>query len=236
MKHLLLFAPLALAACADSEPEPAPTPTPTIAQPRALAAADLDLSTLGAKIVGPQGTEVETVLSAGNREIGKMVSFVACPQGIVDCKPGEMPEGTIYTYVHQVTLADALAGAEATDAAEGTASPAGPEVVENPPTLFRTTEKAHGFNRAVGYSVAQALEALGGEDAIAITVDDGRLIWRVVEGGGWKPGTTLTFWWQSTLPPAGPAEAYLIEVDGNQASALGPFPAKEKPAGEAPAN
>ena len=230
MRKLLLIAPLALAACSPDQPEPEPTPTPTVAQPRTLAAADLDLSTLGAKIIGPQGPEVETVLSAGNRELGKMVSFVACPAGTAECKPGEMPEGTIYTYVHQVTLAEAQepeAEAEASD---------GPEALESPPTLFRMTQKAHGFNRAVGYSNAQALDALGSEDAISITSDDGRLIWRVVQGDGWTPGSTLTFWWQSTLPPAGPADAYLLEVDGNQAAAKGPFPAEEKPAEDAPAN
>ena len=222
MRKSLLLVSLALASCSQGEPESEPSPTPTVAQPRTLAAADLDLSTLGAKIVGPQGPEVETVLSTGNREVGKMVSFVACPQGIEECKPGEMPEGTIYTYVHQVTLSEE-------QELESEVSE-GPEVVESPPTLFRTTNKAHGFNRAVGYSNAQALDALGSEDAISITSDDGHLIWRVVEGDGWKPGSTLTFWWQSTLPPAGPADAYLLEVDGNQAMAAGPFPPEEKPA------
>lgn len=227
MRKLLLIAPLALAACSQSEPEPAPTPTPTVAQPRTLAAADLDLSTLGAKIVGPQGPEVETVLSAGNREIGKMVSFVACPESTEECKPGEMPEGTIYTYVHRVTLIDIE---------EPEAEPTeGPEVVESPPTLFRTTERAHGFNRAVGYSNAEAMAALGSEDAISIISDDGRIIWRVTQGS-WEPGSSLTFWWQSTQPPAGPADAYLLEVDGNQAVAKGPFPAEEKPAGAPRAN
>ena len=230
MRKLLLIAPLALAACSQEQPEPEPTPTPTVAQPRTLAAADLDLSTLGAKIVGPQGPEVETVLSAGNRELGKMISFVACPAGTAECKPGEMPEGTIYTYVHQVTLAEAQEPEPEAEASDG------PEAFESPPTLFRMTEKAHGFNRAVGYSNAQALDALGSEDAISITSDDGRLIWRVVQGDGWKPGSTLTFWWQSTLPPAGPADAYLLEVDGNQAVAKGPFPAEENPAEAAPAN
>ena len=226
MKRLLLLAaPLVLAACGSSESEPAPTPTPTPAQPRTLVAADLDLSTLGAKIVGPQGPQIETVLSAGSAQIGEMVSFVACPEGVETCEPGQMPEGTIYTYVHQITLAQ---NNEATQDAATT----GPEVVESPPTLFRTTEKAHGFNAAVGYSSAQALDALGSEDAIAITSDDGRLIWRVVEGGGWQPGSTITFWWQSTLPPAGPADAYLLEVEGSQSIARGPYPAEEKsPAG-----
>ena len=228
MKKLLILTPLALTACGEKEPEAAPTPTPTVAQPRALAPADLDLSTLGARIVGPQGDEVETLLSAGNREIGKMVSFVACPEGVTECVPGDMPADTIYTYVHQVTLADAP---QVEDQPEE-----GPEVLESPPTLFRMTNEAHGFNRAVGYSNAQALNALGSEDAISITSDGGRLIWRVTEGEGWKPGSTITFWWQSTLPPAGPSDAYLLEIDGNQAAAKGPFPAEEKPAAERAAN
>ena len=227
MRKLLLIAPLALAACSQGEPEPTPTPTPSVAQPRTLAAADLDMETLGARIVGPQGPEVETILSTGNREIGKMVSFVACPADVTECEPGEMPEGTVYTYVHQVTLSDDWTQAD---------QPAqGPEVVESPPTLFRMTQQAHGFTRAVGYSTKQAVEALGGEDAISITSDDGRIIWRVVEGDGWKPGTTISFWWQSTLPPAGPADAYLLEIDGNQAIASGPFPAEENPVAETPA-
>tara|TARA_R100000365_G_C2729170_1_gene59751 strand:+ start:864 stop:1109 length:246 start_codon:yes stop_codon:yes gene_type:complete len=74
MKNALALVSIGmLAACGSSEPEPAPTPTPTVAAPRTLVGADLDLSTLGAKIVGPQGPEVRTVLSAGNREIGRLV-------------------------------------------------------------------------------------------------------------------------------------------------------------------
>ena len=103
MKHPLALLSIGmLAACGSSEPEPAPTPTPTVAAPRTLVGADLDLSTLGAKIVGPQGPEVRTVLSAGNREIGRLVSYVACPADTAECKPGEMPEGTVYTYVRTV--------------------------------------------------------------------------------------------------------------------------------------
>lgn len=215
--------PLALAACGTSEPEPEPTPTATVAAPRTLVGADLDLATLGAKIVGPQGSEVETVLSAGSREIGKLVSYVACPAGVTECEPGKLPADTIYTYVHRVTLADAEDAGSAVQPTEG------PEVVEAPPTLFRTTRRATGFNQAVGYSTAEAEDALGDADAISIRLDNGSLIWRVTRGTGWRPGSTMTFWWQSTLPPEGPAEAYLLEVDGNQASATGPFPPEEKP-------
>ena len=210
----------ALASCGSPEPEPAPTPTPTVAAPRTLVGADLDLSTLGARIAGPQGSEVETVLSARNRQVGTLVSYVACPAGVEECRPGEMSEGTVYTYVHAVTLAEE---SESEDPAEG------PEVVEAPPTLFRTIRKATGFNQSIGYSTAEAEAVLGDPDAISISNDNGSLIWRVVRGSGWKPGGTVTFWWQSTLPPQGPAEAYLFEVDGNQVAATGPFPPEDKP-------
>lgn len=223
MKHALALVSIGmLAACGSYEPEPDPTPTPTVAAPRTLVGADLDLSTLGAKIVGPQGPEVRTVLSAGNREIGRLVSYVACPADTAECKPGEMPEGTVYTYVHRVTLADTEDGTQM-------AETDGPEVVESAPTLFRTIRKVPGFNQSVGYSTAEAEATLGDPDAISITNDSGSLIWRVSRGSGWKPGGTMTFWWQSTAPPQGPAEAYLLEVDGNQAIATGPFPPEEKP-------
>ncbi|QPC99917.1 hypothetical protein [Qipengyuania soli] len=223
MKRHALALPLliVLAACGKSDPEPLPTPTATVAAPRNLVAADLNLATLGAKVVGPQGSQVETVLSAGNAEIGTMVSYVACPAEVTECVPGKMPEGTLYTYVHQVTLDDAEK-----DEIKPTS---GPEVVEAAPTLFRTTAKAHGFTGAIGYAKAEAEAALGAPEAITTTLDNGGLIWRVTEGGGWKPGSTITFWWQSTLPPAGPADNYLLEVDGNHSAARGPFPAEDKP-------
>lgn len=224
MKRLALLATaLALSACGSkSDREPAPTPTPTDAQPRTLVAADLELGTLGARIEGPQGDAFETVLSAGNREIGKMVSFVACPAGTEECRPAAMPGGTIYTYVHRITLDDVDQDIAAAQAASG------PEVIENAPTLFRTTRAASGFNAAVGYSSADALKVLGSADAISITSESGQLVWRLTEGK-WRPGGTLTFWWQSTKAPTGPADAYLLEIEGNQAVARGPFPGNEKP-------
>ena len=159
MKRLLLIAaPFALAACGSSEPEPAPTPTPTPAQPRTLVAADLDLSTLGAKIVGPQGPEVETVLSAGSAQIGTMVSFVACPEGVETCEPGQMPEDTIYTYVHQVTL-DGVRTAQPEAGPEVVAAAGCPIVLMHAPGAGGEDLHAKGDYNAVVFDVFDALRA-----------------------------------------------------------------------------
>lgn len=216
------FAPLglafALAACGNDRAEPVPSPTPTVAAPRTLIAADFDTLELGAKIEGPQGPEVANVLSAGNLEIGRIVSFVACPAGVVDCKPAAQPAGTIFTYVHRVTLAEAEPIGESASAMK--AAPAA--------TLFRTTRPVAGFAPAIGYSKSEAQAALGEADAISITYDEDQLIWRVTKGEGWKPGAAITFWWTSTVPPRGPEQAYSLEVAGAPALATGPFPAEDK--------
>ena len=214
---------LALTAC-EKEPAPPPTPEPTVSVPRTLVGADLDLTTLGARITGPQGSEFQTLLSVEDREIGRLVSSVACPREVTECLPRTLPEGTVYTYIHRVTLAeadDATAPAPATPAA--TAAP------ETGATLFRTTLPAAGFAHSIGYDRKQAEAALGVPDAISITSDGGQLIWRVTAGQGWKPGTTITFWWQSTVPPEGLHEAYLISVNGQEDAANGPFPPEDKP-------
>lgn len=225
------LAPLALIACGDSaetEVVAEPTPTATVAGPRTLAAADYDAAMIGAKIEGPQGSEVESSLMAEGREIGSIVSFVACPRETANCDPATMPEGTVYTYVHQVTLAEELADRD--EAAEAEAP------TEAPATLFRSTRRATGFNGSIGYSREQAEAALGDGEAIGVTADQGQLIWRVTSGEGWTPGATITFWWQSTLPPAGPEEAWQFEARGLTASGTGPFPPAELPVEGQPAN
>ncbi|MBO9510701.1 hypothetical protein [Erythrobacter sp. A6_0] len=219
---LWLAAPLALAACGEAPaPEPTPSATPTVAAPRTLVAADFDPESLGAKIVGPQGPQPEAAIMADGREIARIKSFVACPRDTAECVPAEMPEGTVYTYVHEITLADDLTPQVIeTPETEGAA-------LEVPASLFRMTQAAAGFNRSVGYSRSQAEAALGAGDAIQVSSDSGEIIWRVTAGSGWKPGMPVTFWWQSTTPPDGPADAYSLEVNGMTASAKGPFPAAE---------
>ena len=213
---------IVLAACGNEQPEPGPSPTPTVAAPRTLIAADFDTLELGARIEGPQGAEVATVLSAGNREIGRMVSFVACPKEVTDCKPAAMPAGTVYTYVHRVTLAEADDTPPSLADVSGVPTEAGA-------TLFRSTQPVTGFDHAIGYSKSEAQAALGEVDAISISSDEGELIWRVTKGEGWKPGAAITFWWTSTIAPQGPEKAYSVEIDGEAASATGPFPAEDKP-------
>lgn len=219
--------PLLLAGCGETPPEPTPTPTPTVAAPRVLIAADFDPDALGPRIVGPQGPEVGTALSSGNDEFGRMESYVACPRDVTECLPASLPEGTIYTYVHRVILGEAAEDGPGSDAVQA----------ERPPstgaTLFRTVAPVTGFANAIGYDKDEAEFALGSADAITVTYDEGTLIWRVTEGSGWTPGTAITFWWQSTVAPRGPEKAFLVEIDGKEAPATGPFP-QSAPASPSP--
>ncbi len=228
----LALVSLALAACEKEPAAPPPTPEPTVSVPRTLVGADLDLTTLGGKITGPQGAETETLLSIEDREIGRLTSYVACPRDVAECLPQTLPEGTVYTYVHRVTLADA----DATPAPPVAATSSATNAPETGATLFRTTLPATGFAHSIGFDRTQATAALGSPDAITITSDGGQLIWRVTAGQGWKPGTTMTFWWQSTVPPQSLREAYLISVNGQEDAANAPFPLEDKPVERGRAN
>jgi len=225
---LVLGLALGVAACGGAaEEEPAPAPSPTLdAGPRTLVAADLDLDALGALVEGPQGAEVESEVAG----LGTVVSYVACPAQEFDAadaagavgedEPGDeacdieaLPQGARFTYVHRVTLAEA----------DGEA---GEEQASNA-TAFRTAEAAPGFANVIGFSREQAVQALGDRGDIKVQLENGQLIWRIAAGDGWAPGETLTFFWQSTQPPAGPEEAYLLEAEGESGAATGPFPAED---------
>ena len=232
MKSRTLPALLLVAACSsEPAPEPAPTPTATVAAPRTLVAADLDPATLGAKIVGPKGTDPEFAIMTGGKEIARIVSFVACPKAMTSCDPAGLPEGTVLTYVHTIIPAPAAEPSaaptpESTTTATATPSPTPSQLASS---LFRMTRPAPGFKGALGYSRAEAEAALGDADPITVTVDEGQLIWRVTGGTGWKPGAPVTVWWQTTAPPAGPQDAFQLELLGTPATVKGPFPAAEKP-------
>ncbi|MGV3555205.1 MAG: hypothetical protein ACO1OD_08110 [Croceibacterium sp.] len=206
---LASLAALALAGCGSSEPEPAPSPTPSATpdKPKSLVPADLGALVLGARIEGPQGPEVTGTFAVDGETLADVVSYVACPEGLDPCDPATAPEGTVYTYVHRVTPADGITGA----------------------TLFRTGRAAAGFANIIGFDKAEAVEVLGEDGRIDVASDNGALVWRVIGGDGWAAGETLTFYWQSTLAPEGPREAFQFEADGTSAQGSGPFPPREVP-------
>jgi hypothetical protein len=204
--------PLALlAACGSPEPapEPAPTPSATPDKPKMLVPADFALLALGARIEGPQGPEVESTFATDGETLADVVSYVACPAATDPCAPAELPAGTVYTYIHRVTPAEGVESA----------------------TLFRTARAVSGFANLVGYDMAEAASALGEDGEIDVSADNGALVWRVVGGDGWKAGETITLYWQGTLPPEGPREAYQFEADGVSALGTGPFPPRAGPTG-----
>lgn len=235
MRPALAALPLLVLADCSSEPEPAPSPTPsaTMAAERTLVASGFDRAMLGARIEGPEGSEVEAEVAAGGKTIGTVTSYVACPARTATCDPATMPEGTIYTYVHRIALALPPSPTPAPTplpTASGTTEPAAPPVAEIGPTFFRMTRPAPGFNLSVGYDMEQAEAALGDPDALTVKLDQNQIVWRVTGGSGWKPGATITVWWQSSEPPAGPQRAYQLQVSGQPGTARGPFPAEENSA------
>lgn len=218
---------LALAACSDGTVDSEVTDlngATTTSEAEALAAAldagdFMDLK-LGAKIVGPQGPEVEGAMSNAEGNFADIRSFVACPAGMDVCDPKTAPDGTVYTYVHVVypgedNQADSGSGTGNTSSDIESAS------------AFKLLRPAHGFTGAAGYSKAEALSAIGTKADVVISCDNGGLTWTVSAGDGgnqWEQAEPLTFYWQSTLPPAGPADAYAINANYAEATGPGPYP------------
>jgi hypothetical protein len=211
VKPFAALALLMLAACSKSSEAPSPTPSsvvtpevsPTPDKPHTLVPADFATLKLGAKIAGSDTTG--KFVSDGE-VLAEVASYVTCPEGVTTCDPKALPPDTVYTYVHRVTPGKAVASA----------------------TLFRTARPAPGFANGVGYGNAQATAALGPDGQIDVSADNGALVWRVIGGDGWKAGEAITFYWQSTLPPAAASDAYLVESDGSGAIGSGPFPAPEQ--------
>lgn len=189
------------------------------AMAEALPAGDfLDLQ-LGARIVGPQGPEVKGRLANEEGAFADITSYVACPAGMDPCDPASAPAGTIYTYVHTVYPG------EDNDPASGSGMGNDASTVETA-EAFRMTMPSHGFTGRAGYSKDEARAAIATAD-IVITCHEQGLAWTIEEGDGgdqWAQGEPITFWWQSTLPPAGPAEAYEIFANYTAASGPGPHP------------
>ena len=234
----LLIAPLLLlAACGDpagdrsnlDEVEPATTDLDVsttdgelAAMSRAIDAGDFADLQLGAKIVGPRGPDVQTSLSNEAGIFADITSYVACPAGMESCDPATAPEGTVYTYVHIVYPGE--------DMDPSTGAGTGPDDVDvESAAAFMMNAPAHGFTGEAGYSSAEAVAAAGSSINVVVTCElDGQIFWTVNAGDGgdqWEDGEPITFYWRSTLPPAGPAPNYSIRANDVAAIGEGPFPA-----------
>ncbi len=237
MKYALIATSLiALSACAEEavDPDAAELTVSTTdgeeeAMARALDAGDFADLQLGAKIVGPQGPDVKATLSTAEGNFADITSYVACPAGMDTCDPKTAPEGTIYTYVHTVYPGEdndpdtgAGAGNDSSDV----------EIAE----AFKMLKPAHGFTGKAGFSKAAVIAATSEATDVVITCSGGGLVWTVNaigENDTWEQAEPVTFYWQSTLPPAGPDDAYGLLVNYTEARGSGPYPAAKDGASNA---
>jgi hypothetical protein len=219
---------LGLAACSQ-EPSPrevqhqevtdlntADTDGKAYAKARSLPAGDMTEFTLGGRF-GEKAIAMSN--SAGN--FADLRGYVACPKGIDPCDPRTAPAGTVYTYAFVVYPG----GDNEDDSGIGPGNTASD--IERG-TAFRMTMPAHGFTGKAGYAKPEALAAIGPKADVVITCDAGKIVWTVNAGDGgdqWEQKEPLTFYWQSTLPPAGSAKAYAFDADGTTAVGSGPYPA-----------
>lgn len=227
---LPLLAVLAACSAEREEPAPAPTPTPTATEPRTLIPADFDPASLGGRVAGI-AVEDAAVGGGDDDSLGTVSAYVACAQDIPVCDPAALPDGTVYTYV--VTITPAAAPEPDPSATPAATPPPVPLVRPTAPTLAMRN-RASGFDGAVGYSRAEATAALGAENALSIEIDQGRIIWRAKDGRSWQGGRPITFWWQSTRPPAEPAVTYDFVSGSDGAEITAPFPAADKSGDGAP--
>ena len=227
---LMLLTSSALAACS-GETEPEDDVLVAESEETEIAATALDTGDfadleLGAKIVGPQGPEVKARLANETGAFADITSYVACPAGMEECDPATAPEGTIYTYVHIVYPG------EDNDPTTGSGNGADASDVETT-EAFRMTMPSHGFTGTLGYSRGEAEAAIGEPMLFVATCHEQGIAWTVEEGEGgdqWGQGEPITFYWQSTLPPAGPADAYEVFANYTAASGPGPYPAASETA------
>ncbi|MGB3165186.1 MAG: hypothetical protein WBA68_00200 [Alteraurantiacibacter sp.] len=233
MKHAIalpaLVAAMALAACSNDADVEDVTEGENLAAEQseaelareALPVTDFMDLQLGAKIVGPQGPEVKSRMTNADGAFADITSYVACPAGMDECDPATAPEGTIYTYVHIVYPGED----NDPDTGSGTGNDASDvETME----AFRMTMPSHGFTGTAGFARAEAEGAIGANGAVIISCHENGLAWTIEEGDGgeqWGQAEPITFFWQSTLPPGGPSEAYEVFANYTSAQGPGPYPA-----------
>ncbi len=222
---LALAGAAALAACSDNADKQAVTDLErpetdgeAEAAAEALVAGDFAALDLGAKV---DGKEITGALGNAQGNFADIRSYVSCPAGMDPCDPATAPEGTVYTYVHVVYPGQD----NRADTGDGRANTSSD--IERA-SQFRLVMPAHGFTGDAGYSKAGALAAAGEQVDVVVTCHNGGLVWTVNSGGGgdqWEQAEPLTFYWRSTVPPAGPEDAYAIFANYTAAQGPGPYPA-----------
>ena len=189
------------------------TSTAAISTP--IIATDFNSLNLGAMIVGPVGPEVEVSLSNTiGDSLGDLRSSVSCPDGFTNCLPATNVAGTIYTYTHTV-----IPGVDNPNDAP----------FPNPVTVlpfddvlgFSLGFEATGFNGVAGYSFSDASVA-----GVSFDIEleaTGELIW-TTDSDNWDTAEEITFFWQTTQAPSGPAGVFSINSSSGSASGQGPLP------------
>ncbi|GAC30979.1 hypothetical protein [Paraglaciecola polaris] len=180
-----------------------------------IVSSDFDGLSLGAKIAGPVGPEVETSLvNSAGQAIGDLASSVSCPPGAAVCSPGDNALGTIYTYVHEVI--------PGIDLLNDGPFPNPDEVIPfDNISDFSLGFSASGFNGVAGYSFTEAATAQVNFD-VEIS-DTGILRW-VTDSSNWGSNEKITFFWQTTQAPVGTGGSYGIANAQDSGFGAGPLP------------
>lgn len=224
--RIALAAPfLALAASCGSGGEPA---EPPIAESEhTVAATDFATLELGRAVETLAGPEIDTSLATiADAALANLSARVLCPARIEgNCTPAELPPTTIYTYVYEVR--------PGFDDPNSQGFPNPPRVVPvERGESFALGFPASGFTGVAGYTVSEADSALEPGFNAVIACEQGRLVWTIPDTAAWSTGETITFFWQSTQPPAAETGEYIFIADGTEARARGPMP---QSGGELPA-
>ncbi len=191
----------------------------------AIVATDLSALSLGAKIVGPVGPDVETTLTfndTGGNLVGvaDLSSSVSCDARFANnCSATEVSgfSDVIYTYQHQIIPGKDLPN----DLPFLT-----PDIVVpfNGVTEFRMQFPAHGFNGVAGFDFSQVNAAIGNTNIEIEQLADGSLVWILPSGSGWDTNESITFFWQTTQRPSGPGGVYAATNQTLSGAGNGPIP------------
>ena len=187
----------------------------SLANATIITTTDLDSLSIGAKIVGPVGPDVEvSLIDQNGNSVGDLSSSVSCPDGFITCAPANNPAWTIYTYMHTVI--------PGVDNPNDSPFPNPPIVISFDNVIgFNLGFEAVGFNGVAGYSFTDANSA-----NITFNLElttQGELKWNT-NSDGWDTGEEITFFWQTTQPPSGPSGTFNVNNKSGTASGRGPIP------------